>query len=197
MNLKIIFVVIAFNLAAFKSIAQDNRAFEKGNSIISLGYGVGNIWKKFLEDAVNYPPGTYKVSNQGTYTIIYEYAFTDKISAGVATGYSRVTGRFNTIVNGTELKFSETLTNFLLLARANYHIGKIKNFDPYIGGGLGYYHFSYYNDNPSLINSKTPGAFGYSAQLGMHYYFSDHVGSFLEVGYVGGSLVQFGISLKL
>lgn len=175
-----------------QSSAQEVRAFEKGNSIISLGYGIGNIWKAFLEDAVSYPDNTYKVSNNGTYTLIYEYGVTDRISAGLAVGYSEVEGTFI----GFGEKFTEKLTNFSVLARANYHIGKFRKFDPYVGGGIGYYHFNYSNDRPGLVNSKVPGAFGYSAQLGLRYYATPQWAAFGEVGYVGGSLVQLGVTFK-
>lgn len=175
------------------SFAQEERAFLKGNSLISAGVGIGNIWKSFLEDAVAYPPGTYNVSNKGTYTIVYEYGFSDRISAGIALGYSEVTGKFD----GYGEKFTETLTNFSLLARSNYHFGKFRKFDPYIGVGIGYYHFKYNNDRPGIINSKVPGAFGYSGQLGAHYYFIPRFGIYGEAGYVGGSFGQLGVTLKL
>lgn len=193
MKARFLLICILFQVSTQDLKAQDDiRAFEKGTSTISLGLGIGNVWKSFLEDAVSYPEGTYKVSNNGTFTIIYEYGVSNKFSAGIAIGYSEVEGNFV----GYGEKFTEKLTNFSMLARANYHLGKFKKFDPYIGGGIGYFHFKYTNDRPGLVDSKTPGAFGYSAQLGAHYYFSSHWGAFAEVGYVGGSLVQLGATYK-
>jgi len=171
---------------------SQQQAFAKGTSIITAGMGIGNIWKTFLEDAFNYPDNTYKVSSKGTYTLVYEYGFSKRISAGVALGYSEVTGQFE----GFGEKFNETLTNFSVLARSNYHFGKSNKFDPYIGVGIGYYHFKYHNDKPGLINSKVPGSFGYSGQLGAHYYFIPSFGIFAEGGYVGGSFAQLGITCK-
>lgn len=193
MKPRLLLLLTAFQLIYATSNAQDKRAFDKGNSIISVGYGIGNIWKTFLEDAVSYPDDTYKVSNNGTYTLIYEYGVSKKVSVGLAIGFSEVEGNFI----GFGEKFTEKLTNLSVLARANYHIGNFKNFDPYLGGGIGYYHFNYSNDRPGLVNSKVPGAFGYSAQLGLRYYFSSHWAAFGEAGYVGGSLVQLGATFKL
>ncbi|MEJ7625432.1 MAG: OmpW family outer membrane protein [Ferruginibacter sp.] len=176
----------------FKSFSQSEKAFSKGNSVISAGVGIGNIWKTFLKNAFTYPPGTYNVKTRGTYTLVYEYGFSNRISGGLALGYSDVYGKFD----GYGEKFTETLTNYSLLVRSNYHFGKIPKFDPYIGAGLGYYRFKYYNNKPGIVNSKVPGSFGYSAQLGAHYYFSRHLGAYAEVGYVGGSIGQLGVTYK-
>jgi outer membrane protein W len=174
------------------SSAQSNSAFEKGNSVISAGIGIGNIFKSFLEDAYNYPGGTYNVSSRGPFVFIYEYGFSNRISAGIVTGYSETIGKFA----GFGEKFTETLTNFSVLAISNFHFGKFKKFDPYAGGGLGYYHFKYHNDRPGIINSRVPAAFGYSLQLGAKYYFTNHAGLYAEAGYIGGSFGQLGIAVK-
>ncbi len=179
-------VAITFGLLfiSVSAMAQTERAYVKGNSIVSAGVGVGNIWRTFLKEAYDYPTDTYNVSSNGTFTVMYEYGFSKRISAGIALGYSKVTGKFE----GFGEKFTETLTNYSLLARSNYHFGKYRKFDPYVGIGVGYYNFQYYNNKPGIINSKAPGAFGYSGQLGTHYYFNHNLGAYMEIGYVGGSL---------
>ncbi len=195
MKARFLFVPILFQLITLNISAQDDtKAFEKGSSTISAGLGIGNVWKSFLEDFTNYPENSYEVSNNGTYTLIYEYGVSNKFSAGLAVGYSQVEGYFNGA--GYGITFTEKLTNFSVLARANYHIGNFKKFDPYVGGGLGYFHFKYSNDNPGIIDSKSPGAFGYSAQLGLRYYVLPQLAAFAEGGYVGGSLVQLGATFK-
>lgn len=188
------YLLIVCLLSSFipQSFSQNRGAFSKGNHLISAGVGIGNIWKTFLEDVYTYPDNSYKVSSKGAFTLIYEYGLSKRISAGVALGYSKVVGNLNYF----GLSYSETLTNFSVLARADFHIGKSQKFDPYFGGGLGYYSFNYYNDKPGLINSKVPGSFGYSAQIGAHYYFIPRLGAFAEVGYVGGSLAQIGLTYK-
>lgn len=194
MKTRTVFIFIVLQFLNIHLKAQEVGAFEKGSSIISLGYGIGNEWKGFLEDFTDYPDNSYKVTNNGTYSLIYEYGVSNKISAGIALGYSQVEGNFNGA--GTGFTFTEKLTNFSVLARANYHVGKFEKFDPYVGGGIGYFHFNYENDRPEITNSKSPGAFGYSIQLGLRYYLTSQLGAFAEVGYVGGSLVQLGASYK-
>lgn len=175
------------------SYGQDHRAFAKGNSIISAGMGIGNVWKTFMKETFTYPPNTFKVSSKGTFSVVYEYGFSKRISAGVALGYSKVVGDFD----GFGEKFRQTLTNFSSLGRANYHFGKSAKFDPYIGIGIGYYFIEYYNDKPGIINSDGPSSFGYSAQLGAHYYFFPKWGIFAEIGYVAGSFGQIGFTARL
>lgn len=172
------------------SYAQNDRAFSKGNSIISAGFGIIDTWKIFLERANDY--STYKVSSKGTFTLVYEYGFSKRISGGIALGYSKVIGKFDGFG-----QFPESLTTFSILARSNYHFGKFRKFDPYIGGGIGYQNSQYYNNNPILDNAKIPGAFAYSGQLGAHYYFIPCFGAYAELGYVAGTLAQLGLTLKL
>jgi outer membrane protein W len=170
-------------------------AYAKGNSMLSAGYGVVNIWTLFLKNAFSYPPNTYKVGSTGPFALTYEYAFSKRISGGIALGHSVVTGRFN----GFGFKFTEKLNAFTALARSNYHFFlKGRKFDPYIGAGLGFFKFRYTNDTPGIINSKVPGSFGYSGQAGTHYYFNSHLGAYAELGYVGagGSLGELGVTVK-
>jgi outer membrane protein W len=196
MKARTLIVILTFLSISLNTQAQEEvKAFGKGTSVISIGLGIGNVWKSFLEDFTSYPENSYKVSNNGTFTLIYEYGVSKKISAGIAVGYSEVEGNFNGA--GSGFTFTEKLTNFSLLARANYHIGSFKKFDPYVGGGLGYFHFKYSNDRPEINDSKSPGAFGYSAQLGLRYYVLPQFAAFAEAGYVGGSLVQLGLTYKL
>jgi len=189
------FFLILFSVLCFARIlyAQKEPAFTKGNSLISAGIGIGNIWKTFLKDAFTYPPDTYKVTSKGTFTLVYEYGFINKLSGGIAIGYSEVVGKFN----GFGEVFTETLTNFSILARANYHFGNFRRFDPYAGAGVGYYHFNYHVNKTGIVNSKVPGSLGYSAQLGIHYYFTSQMGAYAEAGYVGGSFGQIGFTYKL
>lgn len=175
------------------TIAQqtEKTVYEKRQSVISVGYGIGNIWKSFLKEAISFPGITYKVTTTGPLTLIYEYGFSKRISGGVALAYSQVKGKYS----GYGDEFIDKLTIFSALARANYHFGKWNKFDPYAGAGVGYVHSKYSNDQ-SATRNKVPGTLGYSGQLGARYYFSTAVAGMAEAGYVGGSFVQLGLSVK-
>jgi outer membrane protein W len=187
-------------LSAINAPAQTETsasAYHKNGSVISAGYGIYNAWRRLF--SVNAPAGTtYTVSAAGPATIVYEYAFTNRISGGVSLSYSKLKG----ILRYGLYKNTETLTNFSALLRANYHFGQSAKWDPYIGGGAGYYSFEYTSkDNAGGANSgsglKIPGAFALSAQAGTKYYFNRHFGLFAELGYVAGSVGQVGATVKL
>jgi len=179
-----------------KSISQDTYpAFQKKSHVIQLGYGVGNIWKWFLKEGIS-PEFDYKVKSTGPFALTYEYGLFRHLSIGIIGGYSVLKGRFDFYGQ----KVTDKLTSFSLLARANYHYLKWKKIDAYVGGGLGYYHFRYEALDPAGEPApfhRVPGEFGYSLQLGARYFFSDVLGFYLEAGYVGGSVGQLGVSLRL
>jgi hypothetical protein len=75
--------ILAMSLSSHAQ--EDGGAFSQGQSTVSLGYGVGNIFKSLftLSGAA--------VSSTGPFALTYEYGVTDKISAGLSVGYSSVT----------------------------------------------------------------------------------------------------------
>jgi opacity protein-like surface antigen len=179
-------------IIAASSFAQD-AAFSQGSSTFSVGYGFGNIWRTLFKLS------GAKVSATGPVALVYEYGAAEKISVGVSLGYSKITGKYTDPSDPT-FTSQESLTNISALARANYHFGSSEKFDPYLGIGLGYYHFKYeYKDSDGDTNGGAfaiPGAFGFSGQLGAKYYFSPQFGLYAEVGYVGGSIAQIGLTAK-
>lgn len=184
-------VLLSFN--SLRASAQQNREpyYVKGSSVITIGHGIGNIWKTYLKQAINFPGITYKVSSLGPYALIYEYGFSKRISGGVAAGYSRITGKYS----GFGDTYTDRLTIFSLLARANYHFLRREKWDLYAGGGAGYVNSQYANSD-AQSKRDAPGEFGYSGQLGGRYLLKDHWGVYAEAGYVGGSFVQIGLSLN-
>lgn len=174
-------------LSVFAGFAQQQNAKKW---TLSSGYGIGNVWVYFLKNNsfIKDIPD-YKVSSVGPFSICAEYFINNKISIGTSASYS--------VVNGETKRFlvDEQISIFTALARANYHFGKSKKFDPYIGGGLGYVRSVYKNNNS--IPGPVPGEFGYSAQIGAHYYLSKHLGFYGELGYVNGSFLQLGVVMKI
>lgn len=185
----IIFLVLISSAAMSQ---ESPRAFEKGDFSVSLGYGIGNIWEKFLKDAISFPQN-YTVSSKGPVVLIVDYNIHRRINIGVAAGYSETIGSYK----GTSQQFEEKLTAFSALFRANWHFGNWEKFDLYAGGGAGYYHFNYSNNRNIIKPNSVPGSFGYSLQLGASYYIFHHVGLYAEAGYVGGSLGQVGLKARL
>ena len=194
MKIRII-ILLAVNLffTASKAQVKNNAAYYKGSSVVSVGYGIGNIWKTFLNDAVSstIPGITYKVTAFGPIALNYEYGFLNRFSGGITFAYSKVKG----VYSGFGDSFTDELKITTILARANYHFGRSAKFDPYIGGGVGYVK-SKYNNDQSASRNDVPGLLGYSAQLGGRYYFTPVLGTYAEIGYVNGSFVQAGVTAR-
>lgn len=194
MKIRIVFLFAAILFcAASMSQVKDKPAYTKGSSMFSVGYGIGNIWKTFLNDAISstIPGITYKVTAFGPVALNYEYGFLKRFSGGITFAYSKVKGKYS----GYGDSFTDELTITTILARANYHFGKSEKFDPYIGGGMGYVK-SKYNNDQSASRNDVPGLLGYSAQLGGRYYFTSLLGAYAELGYVNGSFVQVGLTAR-
>ncbi len=192
MKINTLFFILILLYTGTTCIGQgrESKVFRKGKSLIAAGHGIGNIWKTFLDKAFSLPG--YKVTTTGPYTLIYEYGFGKRISAGAAASYSRIKGKYT----GAGIAFTDRITIFSILARGNYHFGRLRKFDPYVGIGLGYNYSKYDNSESININSKIPGEFEYSGQLGIKYYVISHLGFYAEAGYVGGSFIQIGLAFS-
>jgi len=175
-----------------KSFAQEQKSlsYNKGDFMLMAGHGIGNIWKTYLKQVVNLPGISYDVRSAGPYSLAAEYAFSNRISAGIHAGYSRITGKYE----GYGDSFTDRLTIFSMLARANYHFLRHEKWDLYAGGGIGYVSSKYANSDSD--SRGKPGKFGYSGQLGVRYLWSSRRGLYAEAGYVGGSFVQVGVTVR-
>lgn len=184
---KIIAITFLLILSGFAGFAQQQNVKKW---TISFGYGIGNVWVYFLKNnsLINDIPD-YKVSSIGPFSICAEYFIHNKISLGVSGSYSTVKGETKRFL------VDEQISIFTALARANYHFRHLKKLDPYLGGGVGYVRSVYKNNNS--IPGPVPGEFGYSAQVGAHYYLTKHAGFYGELGYVNGSFLQLGFVVKI
>jgi len=169
---------------------SSSKEIAKNHQTISIGHGIGNVWKSFLEKGVNID--NYVVKSSGPFNLEYEREVIKNFSVGAIISYSKIKGSYN--YNG--FSFSDRLTIFTALARVNYHFINHKKLDPYVGGGCGYI-YSKYQNNLNTSSPNVPGEFGYSAQVGLNYFILNNVGLFGEVGYLGGSFVQMGFVLNL
>jgi hypothetical protein len=178
----IYYTLIVIMLAATPKLlfAQENIAtYSKGSSNISASYGFINAWKVLLDSYF-----TQKSSASGPLILTYEYGATKKISVGLSGGYSKV------------MNVLGTFTDFLISARANYHLGAYKKFDPYLSVGWGYYWFNYKNDYGIIFPFTIPTPFAISAAAGAKYYFYRKFGAYSEVGYVDGAIIKIGLTYK-
>lgn len=206
--MKKVLLALSIGLISMSANAQDDAAFSQGSSSVSVGYGFISPYKTLFKLSNSFfgdPNISTKFKSMGPVGLTYEYGFSEKISGGIQIGYSKLENtqtEKDGISAGKDYIIKQELTQLSVIARGNYHLGSSDKFDPYVGLGLGYGNFKYkVSDNdtdPSdvLPTISVPGAFGITGQLGAKYYFSSNFGLYAEVGYLAGSFVQAGLTVK-
>ncbi len=110
-----------------------------------------------------------------------EYGVTSNIGLGIDLGYTTHEPRFTIY----------TLKGFLLTG--SYHLSPQSKFDPYGKLGLGYFVWS--NDSlPPLETATHKTGFGFNAEVGVRYFFTDNFALHLSAGYP--YYFGFGFSYK-
>jgi opacity protein-like surface antigen len=181
------------------------QAFEEGNSVVSVGYGLGLGYGRLLNAYSAYDG--YKFSGFGPVALGYEYGLTDNIGLGLNVSYSSygatwIQSSAYDPFNVTEYDYKYRWSTLAIMARGAYHFD-IRNddLDLYAGLGLGFLKFGYkwtsddptFNEENQNVSLGTP--LGYQIFGGLRYYLSDNVGLYAEVGY-GISVLNAGLAFK-
>jgi outer membrane protein W len=156
-------MVMQFFFGTVVNAQSSSKKIAKNHQTISIGHGIGNVWKSFLEKGVSIE--NYKIKSSGPINVQYDQEVFKNFSFGAIVSYSQIKGSYN----NSGFVFSDQLTIFTALARVNYHFIKHKKLDPYFGGGCGYI-YSKYQNNLNTSSTNVPGEFGYSAQVGLNYF---------------------------
>jgi len=91
----------------------------------------------------------------------------------------------------------ETWTYATFGARANWHWNIDVNWlDLYTGAFVGYTYFSWSSDSKPYLGYVKPayGGIDFGGQVGAHFYFTNHVGAVVELGYP--FVAKAGLALK-
>jgi hypothetical protein len=189
--MKIIILAITILTLSFKSNAQ---FFEKDYSFLQVGYGVGLGYGRILNSYQAYEG--YRFSGFGPVAASYERGITDNFGVGVQIGYSSYGGKWLQTGYNYEYRYS-TLS---VMARGAYHFNvRIRNFDPYIGIGLGFskYSVNYTSNIPGFNSSSSNISVGsplsYQLFVGARYMFNEKFGVYGEAGY-GLSALNVGLT---
>lgn len=150
-----------------------------------------------------------------------EYMLADDFGIGVDLNYEISGYNFNnydSIYNSTTGTYSDPqkynydykAKKFRAMVRLNYHIVQNERVDAYTAFAAGYKGVkrdrisddtSWDPDNDSSIlgGSSNGAVFPISFRLaaGARIYFTDNIGAHIELGLFGGSIIQFGVSVKL
>ena len=180
-------------------------------NIIDLGVGFVNVGFNF------YGAGG-STSTTPAFEISYEHAL-GKFGIGLNFAFQSSTTTFTT--SGTSYNYvtfvpsnytnTEKYTTSLLqfVVRGAYHISASDKLDPYIGLQLGYCtasgSYSFSTNDPNSPGDGNTGSAAtasltgveFGGYLGAKYYFTDHVGAWLEFQYAAASFSSGGYSVSI
>ncbi|MEO8772324.1 MAG: hypothetical protein ABI402_19655 [Ferruginibacter sp.] len=182
-------VIFAFSMSA-NAQKENEAAFKKGSKTVGFSVGVGYNYNYY---------GNY--NTLPAFAINYDQGFFDEVGPG-NIGIGGIVGLKSAHYNYAH-NYKATWTNYIIGARATYHLTVLKNknnkFDPYAGILVGVritkYKDSYYSSigyNPYNYNSVY---FEKGIFIGAKYNFSKMIGVFAEVGY-DISLVRGGLNVN-
>ncbi len=186
---RIILMTVMIVLAGTASMAQ---AFEKGNSAINLGIGIGNTGGF----------GTYYSGFLPSASASYEYGIveipmgselTGVISAGGYLGWSASKYGYDSWGNDDYY----ITTNFIIAVRGNYHFIFHDQFDPYagiaLGGNIEAAKWKGDGPDPDIDYAETTPYGG--AYAGARWNFNENFAVYAEVGWLI-SVLNAGVTFK-
>ena len=201
------------SLSSFdKAFALDNnspdkkrkkkKAFGEGAMVMSLGYGIPNVYKwAFTTYELLYPDG--KAAGIGPIHAKFEYGLADKFGIGLVIdfatasfiwseeGFTDPSKTYDSGFKGNGLAFS---------LRGNWHFYSTKTLDLYSGVHFGYDlgAMKFFSDDPDIMTFLPDVSFPFvlGGTIGMRYFFTKNIGAYMELGYAK-SLAQFGVCYKL
>ena len=208
---KISTLLIAVMVITTSTMNAQTMAFDKGKTVVTMGYGAPNLARVGLRLIYGTYPG-YSVNGFGPILVKGDYGILKNLGVGAVIGYSNIkvsyTGSDYYYDNGgysQAYTYQESVTwsSLSLGAHANYHFVRKEKLDVYVGGGLGYTinNLVYSNNDPYYSSTRTyatysPNAVFYAATVGLRYYFTPNIGIYGEAGIEKGALFQGGLALK-
>lgn len=189
MKQKLLSIVVILALSN-TALAQE-KAFDKGNFIVSLGYGAPNTTKS-LYSSYKTTYDNFKSSGIGPLHAKVEYGIGTNFGIGLSVNYVNSGATFEDLTFGEtyDISRSSLKVNF----RGNYHFGKSEKVDPYLGVGIGWGSTTtnvVTNDQFFDFNRKNPFPLGFEGTFGLRYYVIPSVAVYSEIG-LAKSIVQLG-----
>ncbi|MEO5674887.1 MAG: outer membrane beta-barrel protein [Chitinophagales bacterium] len=179
------------------------QAISEGNVLICAGYGFPNLLGAVF-NAYETEEG-YKATSIGPVYVKGEYLVTDNIGIGINVAWANTNVKyqidgFDSVFNTVPYEYKIKRSTYSILGRVNFHFGSSDKFDPYAGLGLGYRNanWSFSNNDPNSISTGSiPNLvpFGFELTLGAHYFFTDVIGAYAEIG-ASKSPFQIGLTAK-
>jgi len=180
-------------------------AFDQGNVVVSLGYGMPNLTKSVYKAYESFIG--YKVTGFGPMHIKFEYGVSEKFGVGLSVNtVSTKVSWTDTYEDWVDTAYVETTyesgVKFNAIAfniRGNYHFVNTDKLDVYGGLGLGYNNSKseFYSDDPDALVLSVSAfiPLGLEFSVGTRYFFTDNIGAYIECG-LAKSVIQGGLSIK-
>lgn len=185
----------------------DMKAHEKGQIHFSYGYGQPRLDAKLFDyqkDSLN-----FKVVGIGPFFWKAEYGLSRKLSVMLSTSYILYKAEWDRLrpdvlydTLNLQFAYGTTLHDISANVRFNYHLFVNKEWDVYVGGGVGYNYFinkdfTKYSPDDTLFKSqfKLPYPVSYEMSFGVRYYFLTRTAIYVEAG-IGKSILQGGFVFK-
>ncbi|NOS92593.1 MAG: hypothetical protein HOP30_11765 [Cyclobacteriaceae bacterium] len=153
---------------------------KKGEKLLNIGFGVNSYYN-----------GGIPLS------AILEVGVTPQITVGGGIDYLSYDYGYN-------YSTRRSFTALYIGARGSYHFNELlkindNRFDVYGGLSLGYRSFSWsdnYNNSYYGLDSNYGSGIFLGIHIGGRYYFTDHIGGFLELGGLGSTNARIGVTFK-
>lgn len=184
----------------------DQKAHEKGQVHFSYGYGQPRLDKKlfdFQKDSIG-----FKVVGIGPFFWKAEHGLSRKLSVQLSAAYILYKSEWKRMrpdplyTYDLPFRYGTTLHDISANLRLNYHLFVNKEWDVYVGGGVGYNHFinkdfTDYAPDDTIFKSqfKIPYPVSYEMTFGVRYFFLTRTAIYVEAG-LGKALVQGGFVFK-
>jgi len=175
---KVLVVFLVLSGFSWTASAQ-NEAFNKGNTVINVGVGLGS-YISHSGFSMTIPP----ISASLEYGVVDLFDGQGGIGVGGYAGYALFKGKDKGVNDFN-------VGHFVIGPRGLFHYQFVDKLDTYAGVLLGYDIVSFSQKSASVSGSRFYTAFF----IGGRYYFTPNIGVFGELGY-GVSPLQIGITYK-
>ena len=186
----------------------------KGNKVLTISYGLSNIYTYFLtqqinSDKANYTFYTYNVKFNHPLVASFDYAISDYTTIGLSGGfYTFHLHEKKVFANDTSVIDTKGFKMAIQLRGIRYIVQSAKSvFYIFVGGGVRFRSLNINTSNDSIINAalihqipetnpKKYSPFSLDAGLGLKFLVTKKIGFSCEFGMTTG-LAQFGLFYSL
>ena len=197
---KFLFATVTIGLMLSNSMAV-NAQHEKGKIQIDLYHGLpqhtGILFRAISSVTVD---ETVEIKTLGNLGLRFQYYLAPKFALGIDANFTNRSATINYALTGFEEKIQQTVIRAML--RTSWEFVKSGGFEMNWNNSIGLRNASWNwsaTDPDLTINTDWNGGvpIAFRSALGFRYMFTENVGLNLEVGVLGGALLNGGLTIAL